>query len=137
MNLTLKRQPRSDGCTLGELFVNGRFFAYSLEPDDDGAHPAIPLGRYRVIITESQRFHRRLPLVVDVPGRSGIRFHPGNTADDTEGCILLGRSKTENSVGQSRMAVEAFQSLLASELARGNTVMLDVQMLPTVEAKSA
>lgn len=136
MNLTLKRQPRTEGCTLGELFINGRFFCYSLEPDDDGTHPAIPLGRYRVIITDSQRFHRRLPLVVDVPGRSGIRFHPGNTTDDTDGCILLGNSKTEHSVGQSRKAVDAFQSLLASELARGNTVMLDVQ-LRSDEAKRA
>jgi hypothetical protein len=136
MNLTLKRQPRSDGCTLGELFINGTFFCYSLEPDDQGPHPAIPLGRYRVIITLSQRFGRRLPLVVDVPGRMGIRFHPGNTADDTDGCILLGNSKTENAVGQSRKALGAFQSLLSYELERGQTVWLTVEML-SVEAKSA
>lgn len=30
--------------------------------------------------------------VKDVPGRSGILFHPGNTVEDTKGCILLGES---------------------------------------------
>jgi hypothetical protein len=25
-----------------------------------------------------------------VPDRDGILFHPGNTIDDTEGCIILG-----------------------------------------------
>lgn len=128
MTLELKRRPRSEGCTLGELFVNGAFLAYSLEPDDTGPHPAIPLGHYRVIITPSLRFKRLLPLVVDVPGRFGIRFHPGNSAADTDGCILLGRSQTENRVLQSRSITQTFQALLAAELARGNTVWLEVTL---------
>jgi 4-hydroxy-2-oxoheptanedioate aldolase len=39
---------------------------------------AIPAGRYRIIVTESVRFHRPLPLLLDVPGFDGILFGPGD-----------------------------------------------------------
>lgn len=51
---------------------------------------AIPRGRYTVTITPSARFQRDLPLVVGVPGFSGVRFHAGNVTTDTDGCILVG-----------------------------------------------
>ena len=51
----------------------------------------IPTGRYRCGWTYSPRFRRRMYLVEGVPGRSGIRWHGGNTRADTHGCICPGR----------------------------------------------
>lgn len=112
--------------TLGSLYIDGTFEAWTLEPGDDEAHPDIPDGHYRVIVNMSTRFKRRLPLIVDVPGRLGIRIHPGNTGNDTSGCILLGTGRSGAMLLHSQDACEAFQAKIAAPLAEGETVWLDI-----------
>ena len=50
----------------------------------------IPVGNYT--IKRTVYFKHGYPTfeVMDVPNRSRILFHPGNTEEDSEGCILLG-----------------------------------------------
>ncbi|MEO6823597.1 MAG: DUF5675 family protein [Nitrosospira sp.] len=110
MELNVKRTDLSENCTIGELSVGGQFECYTLE---DTVRPvkikgvtAIPAGRYEVIINYSQRFNRQLPLLMNVRDFEGVRIHPGNTAADTEGCILVGQTKSEGFVGESRRAFE-------------------------------
>src|SRR3972149_10690167 len=95
MELLLQRKIFTDKSTIGELFVDGVFECFTLEDvvrDDEKIKKvtAIPDGIYTVLVTWSPRFKRQLPLLIDVPGFDGIRIHPGNTADDTEGCLLVG-----------------------------------------------
>lgn len=118
MNLRLVREPSRDECTHGVLFVDGRFECFCLEDvvrEVEGqpvtawkvpGHTAIPQGRYRIALTHSQRFGRVLPLLVDVPGFAGIRFHPGNAPTDTEGCLLPGTGRVPGRVTGSRVAFE-------------------------------
>lgn len=54
---------------------------------------AIPCGRYEVIVTDSPKLKRRLPILLDVPGFTGIRIHAGRNERSTEGCILVGDNK--------------------------------------------
>ncbi len=123
MTLVLERRPASDDVILGQLFVDGRFECFTLE----GARVAIPTGTYPVTITASQRFGRLLPLVNDVPGRTGIRIHAGNTDADTEGCILVGLALARNEVLHSRPALAGLQSKLAAVLATDGHVWLTIQ----------
>jgi hypothetical protein len=109
MELTLVRDTFTPKSTTGRLLVNGTFDCYTLEdtvrkgPKIPGK-TAIPAGRYKVIITHSNRFKKNLPLLVNVPGFEGIRIHPGNCDADTEGCILVGFNRAQDWVGASRLA---------------------------------
>ena len=110
MNLTLKRTNKNAECTIGELYVDGKFECYTLEDvvRDNGVkvdgQTAIPAGTYRIVLSMSNRFQKILPLLENVPNFQGVRRHSGNTAQDTEGCILVGRIKTQNSILESRLA---------------------------------
>jgi hypothetical protein len=57
--------------------------------------------------------------ILDVPGFDGIRIHSGNTAADTEGCILVGQGNTESSVTQSVVALKSLQPAVQDALDRG------------------
>lgn len=116
MNLTLIRNKSSDKSTIGRLLIDDVFQCWTLEdvvrPAKIAHETAIPAGTYKVIITESARFKRRLPLLVDVPGFEGIRIHPGNCAADTDGCILVGTAPATDWVGGSRAAFDSLFSVL-------------------------
>ena len=55
----------------------------------ENADYIIPVGTYPVLVTFSPRFKRMLPLVEQVSGRSGIRFHRGTKPEHSKGCILV------------------------------------------------
>ena len=49
----------------------------------------IPALVYKVQVTMSPRFGRLLPVLQQVPGRTGIRFHRGSRPEHSKGCILV------------------------------------------------
>jgi hypothetical protein len=110
MQITVKRLHKTDTSTIGELSIDGLFECYTLEdverPVKIKNETAIPKGTYKVIINQSNRFKRLLPLLIDVPGFEGVRIHSGNSNHDTEGCILVGRTRSKDFIGQSRKAFE-------------------------------
>jgi hypothetical protein len=126
MKLHLKRLHRTEFSTIGELTIDGLFECYTLEDKERDvkikSETAIPKGTYKVIINQSARFKTLLPLLIDVPNFEGIRIHPGNTNHDTEGCILVGKTRGKDFVGKSR---KAFATLLAKmKLAKEITITI-------------
>ena len=67
--------------------------------------------------------------LLNVPGFEFIRIHAGNTANDTEGCLLLGMRATDVSLvgGTSRPAVELVKAKVRAAIERGETVTIDIQ----------
>ena len=110
MQITVKRLYKTDTSTIGELLIDGVFECYTLEdverPVKIKNETAIPKGTYKVIINQSNRFKRLLPLLLNVPNFEGVRIHSGNTNHNTEGCILVGQTKSKNFIGQSRKAFD-------------------------------
>ena len=98
------REIRTEKAILGRLYLNGAFVCYTLE----NAAKAVPCGMYSVKNSRSPKFKRELPLLFNaqVPSSRGIRIHRGNTAKDSQGCVLvgMGRSTEKSSVTESANA---------------------------------
>jgi hypothetical protein len=131
MKIELKRTLLSDTFTLGELYLNGKLFCYTVEDkvrdinndgdlDDIGetkvyGETAIPKGTYKVILSMSNRFKKVLPEILNVKGFTGIRIHNGNGAIDSHGCIIIGMNKTKTGVSESRIALTKLMNILTKE----------------------
>ncbi len=72
----------------------------------ENADYIIPVGIYEVRVTYSPRFKRMLPLVMQVPGRSGIRFHRGTRPEHSKGCILVSAAN-EQQITAKWLALQA------------------------------
>lgn len=104
--------------SIGQLYADGMILCDTLEPKPyrfmgkvtaDSVREAkqespiaIPPGRYRIRMDiQSPRFSRDkwmrsicdgyVPRLMGVPGFTGVLIHPGNSVDDTSGCILVGK----------------------------------------------
>ena len=55
----------------------------------ENADYLVPALIYRVTVTQSPKFRRLLPLLNQVPGRTGIRVHRGTKPEHSLGCILV------------------------------------------------
>jgi len=139
MNLDLRRYKSRANTTLGSLYIDGEFQCFTLEdvvrevigePVSKWkvkGETAIPVGRYEVQLTLSQRFGRILPILLNVPGFSGIRIHSGNTTADTEGCILVGENlQGGNTILQSRAAMSGLMAKLQDAVNHNEKIWITV-----------
>lgn len=121
MKIKLKRTFKGAEYTIGKLYLNDEYFCDTLE---DVVRPegrkiagktAIPAGEYKVVLTESKRFKKLLPLLINVPNFTGVRIHSGNTHHDTEGCILVGENKVKGRVINSRTTMNRLMAQLTGD----------------------
>lgn len=143
MLLTLRRDTFTSTSTTGTLSIDGKPFGFALEDVDRGLrqdHPlkwieankvagrtCIPYGTYEVRKTWSPKYGREMPEVCDVPGFRGIRIHAGNSPEDTEGCILPGKTRAWNRVYTSAKYAAWLEQHILAALAAGESVTLTVE----------
>ncbi len=119
MIITIDRAWKKAGYTISRIYVNGMLFGCNAMEDTDRGlrsdmplseikakkvygQTAIPSGEYECAYTYSARFKKMLPLLLNVKGFEGVRIHSGNSAKDTEGCILCGKNDKVGWVSDSR-----------------------------------
>ena len=92
---------------------------------------AIPEGRYAVVITWSPKMKKWLPLLLGGPDFNrlfkGIRIHAGNTAKDTEGCILVGQNLKRGMVLNSNIWLHRLKEKIVEAKDRGEAVWITVK----------
>ena len=141
MKLTLKRIAKRDTYTIGNLYIDGKFFCNTIEDKDRGLdqsmtdeeilkikvpnETAIPTGTYKITLNVvspkySQRsFYQknankgRVPRLLDVKGFAGVLIHCGNLASDSSGCILVGLNTKVGMVTDSKNTfIKLYKELL-------------------------
>ncbi len=112
INLLLLRQVFTEESTIGTLYLNGERVADTLENpyiDNQRNISSIPSGNYKVrlrLARESATRDYLHLLVQEVKDRSYILFHRGNTSSDSRGCILVGLSREQDRVNNSKLAMD-------------------------------
>jgi hypothetical protein len=140
MKIEIVRKEFTKFSTIGELFIDDEFFCYTLEDVVREVkiprETAIPYGHYEVITNYSVRFKRVMPLILNVPGYSGVRIHSGNTSANTEGCPLVGFTKDIDFVGQSKKAFSVFMKRLHAGLTEGRVYLTITKGVDHVQKQS-
>lgn len=138
MELSLKRTNIGESSTIGEMYIGPRFECFTLEDkvrEVEGqpvgmwkikGRTAIPRGRYQVKLTESAKFGKVMPQLMDVPGYEGIRIHSGNTEADTEGCLLVGTAKGTTMIYNSRATFATLYPKLETAINNGEEIWITI-----------
>ena len=141
MKLTVERKWRKDDYTIGILYVNGVRLCNTLEdavrPEKIYGKTAIPKGTYRVLMNvRSPKFDGRVwtkpygglvPRLRNVPNFSNVLIHVGNTAADTDGCILVGDNTEKGKLTNSTNRYYELMGMLLNAALLGEAI--DITML--------
>lgn len=154
LELLLDRKYKNETYTIGNLYVDGEWFCNTLEDKDRGlsqtmsleeiketkvyGETAIPTGRFAIrmdIVSPKyngvkwykDNFGGRMPRLENVKGFSGILIHSGNTALDSNGCILVGMNKAKGKVLDSRATFQKLWKILEQARKAGKTIYLTVK----------
>ena len=155
MKLLIDRKWKKSEYTVGKLFINGAFFCNTLEDKDRGlsdtmsesairfrkvySRTAIPTGSYEVRMdTVSPSYSMkpwyvsncnggRMPRLEGVKCFSGILIHPGTTAADSCGCILVGKNTAVGKVTQSKETFLKLYGILHEAHKRGERITIEIQ----------
>lgn len=136
MKLILKRKYLGDKYTVGDLFIDGKFFCNTIEdtvrelpatcpytPKGQSckcngkvyAQTAVPAGIFKVSMEYSPRFKRKLPLLHNVPHFIGILIHSGNDETASAGCLIVGNNTIKGKVTESRTTSDKLNAILSKE----------------------
>ena len=154
LELLVDRKYKKETYTIGNLYVDGEWFCNTLEDKDRGlkssmsleeineakvyAETAIPAGRYVVRMdTVSPKYNRvkwykdnfggRMPRLENVKGFSGVLIHPGTTAVDSAGCIIVGLNKKKGNVLESRVTFAKLWKILEEANKNKKTIYLTIK----------
>ena len=138
MEIDLERIYKGIDYTIGKLYINGSYLCDTLEDkvrilnsyeDKVYGETAIPIGRYKVILSYSNHFKRILPEILNVEFFKGVRIHEGNDKDNTEGCVLVGecRNVEEGYIYNSKKAMKKLMGILQTATDNKEEIYINIK----------
>lgn len=153
MKLKVERRWKKATYTIGRFYIDGVYYCNTLEDRDRGlkqtdsltyiksrkvaGETAIPTGTYIVSMnTTSPKYagvpfywnfcKGKMPRLLAVPGFDGILIHPGNTALDTLGCILVGKNTKVGKLTDSKETFKAVYKRLKEAADKGEDITIEI-----------
>lgn len=154
MKIELERRWKKATYTIGRLYVDGVYFCDTLEDRDRGlkqtdpiatiksrkvyGETAIPSGTYGVAMNVTspkyaavswywQLCQGKMPRLLSVPGFEGILIHPGNTALDSLGCILVGKNTKVGQLTESKATFQKLYKEMAKAVKEGEEITIVIE----------
>ena len=146
LEFSLVRKYFNEEYTIGKLSADNEYLCETIEDKvrdlqdrnhdgdftDEGegkiyGQTAIPYGRYRILFSYWKKHKRLCPLLQEVPGFTGIFIHAGNSAKDSEGCILPGENKEKGQVLYSRYHLNIIEGLIRTAIFEGKEVWITIK----------
>lgn len=154
MKIELERRWKKAAYTIGRLYVDGVYFCNTLEDRDRGlkqtdpiatiksrkvyGETAIPSGTYGVAMNVTspkyaavswywQLCQGKMPRLLSVPGFEGILIHPGNTALDSLGCILVGKNTKVGQLTESKATFQKLYKEIAKAVKEGEEITIVIE----------
>lgn len=152
MELTVERKWNKPTYTIGNLYVNGEKFCNTLEDTNRNLYSfmseyqiaqikvygktAIPYGTYEIDLDtispkySTKQWYRdncnggRMPRITRVRGFSAILIHPGNTADDSLGCLLVGFNTQVGKVTESKATFKRLYDIMLAAHNKGEKITI-------------
>ena len=153
MKLKLVRKWKKVGYTIGQLYVDDIFFSNTIEDKDRGLNQnmpkekilfmkkpgitAIPTGTYEIVLNvQSSKYKKSktmmqfcqayMPRLLNVPGYNGVLIHPGNSASDTEGCIIPGKNDKVGWVSNSTNYFKELYNKMKIANKKGEKITIEI-----------
>ena len=153
MKLKLVRKWKKEGYTIGKLYVDDIFFSNTIEDKDRGLNQnmpkekilfmkkpgitAIPTGTYEIVLNvQSSKYKKSkammkfcqayMPRLLNVPGYDGVLIHPGNSASDTEGCIIPGKNDKVGWVSNSTNYFKELYNKMKIANKKGENITIEI-----------
>lgn len=151
LHVYLQRISSGQDSTIGFMYTSDTPLAWILEDEARTVkvygETRIPAGDYKITLRTAGRWHERMLKhkdaevramhkgmlwLRDVPGFDYILVHPGNTDEDTAGCLLPGFAawlpirKKDGYVQESTAAYKHLYPIIANHLEAGGDVILSI-----------
>lgn len=137
MEIDVTRIHKAEKYTIGRMSINNQYFCDTIEDvvrvlnsyeDKVYAETAIPIGRYRLVLSYSPHFKKTLPEILNVEFFKGIRIHSGNTEKDSAGCIIVGRNENVEvgKVIDSKKTMEKLMQILTPAYNKGEEIYITI-----------
>lgn len=153
MRINIDRLCPKETYTVGLLYVDGVRLCETLEDKDRGlrqeddlsiirsvkvyGETAIPAGTYKVAMNivspkySAVKWYKdlcggKMPRLLGVPGFEGILVHPGNTALDSYGCILVGRNTKVGQLTESKATFKKLYRKMKDAYDRGEAITIEI-----------